>query len=44
MHMPVRIGNPSLDFLHLVRYLDGHLGRIGPYFRSIRSIWVQVVQ
>ena len=41
--MPVRIGNPSLGFLYLVRYLDAHLGPVGPYFRSIMSMWVQVV-
>ncbi len=41
-HLPhVRIGDPSLGFLYLVRFLDAHLGPIGPYFRSI---WVQVVQ
>ncbi len=39
----VRIGNPSLSFLYLVRYSDAHLGPVGPHFRSIRSIWVQVV-
>ena len=36
----VRIGNPGLGLLYLVRYLDAHLGPVGPYFRSI---WVQVV-